>query len=110
MFSSHGGHLTNASQIYPTEIQFNKAQSFDTKAPSSDLDLSITNDTVSSKSYDKGNDLSFRIANFPLLDGDISRPLPMVNIFCSLFVLLVRDFNKRNQFLTFKLLKQDIKL
>ena len=40
-------------QIYPTELQLNKANSSDTEAPFLDLNLSITNGIVSSKSYDK---------------------------------------------------------
>ena len=39
-------------QIYPTELQLNKANSSDTKAPFLDLNLSITNGIVSSKIYD----------------------------------------------------------
>ena len=35
--------------IYPTELQLNKAKSSDTEAPFLDLNLSITNGTVSSK-------------------------------------------------------------
>ena len=37
------------SQIYPTEHQLNKANSFATETPFLDLDLSIMNDIVSSK-------------------------------------------------------------
>ena len=40
-------------QIYPTELQLNKANSSDNKAPFLDLKLSITNGIVSSKIYDK---------------------------------------------------------
>ena len=36
-------------QIYPTELQLNKANSSDTEAPCLDLNLSITNGIVSSK-------------------------------------------------------------
>ena len=43
-------------QIYPTELQLNKANSSDTEAPFLDLNLSITNDIVSSKIYDKWDD------------------------------------------------------
>ena len=39
-------------QIYPNELQLNKANSSDTKAPFLDLNLSITNGIVSSKIYD----------------------------------------------------------
>ena len=39
-------------QIYPTELQLNKANSSDTEAPFLNLNLSITNGIVSSKIYD----------------------------------------------------------
>ena len=39
-------------QIYPTESQINKVNSFDTEASILDLDLSITNGIVSSKLND----------------------------------------------------------
>ena len=60
-------------QIYPTELQLNKANSSDTEAPFLDLNLSITNGIVSSKIYDKRDDLNFEIVNFPFLDGDVPR-------------------------------------
>ena len=44
-------------QIYPTELQLNKANSSDTEAPYLDLNLSIANGIVSSKIYDKRDDL-----------------------------------------------------
>ena len=53
-------------QIYPTELQLNKANSFDTEALFVDLDLSITNGIVYLKFI-----FNFEIANFPFLDGDI---------------------------------------
>ena len=52
-------------QIYPTELQLNKANSFDTEAPFLDLNLSITNAIVSSKIYDKPDDFNVDIVNFP---------------------------------------------
>ena len=60
-------------QIYPTELQLNKANSFDTEAPFLDLNLSITIGIVSSKIYDKRDDFNFEIVNFPFLDGDVPR-------------------------------------
>ena len=66
-------------QIYPTELQLNKANSSDTETPFLDLNLSITNGIVSSKIYDKRDDFNFEIVNFPFLDGDVPH---------SLFVLL----------------------
>ena len=75
-------------QIYPTELQLNKANSSDTEALFLDLNLLITNGIVSSKIYDKRDDFYFEIVNFPFLDGGVPRPLPMVYIFLSLFGLL----------------------
>ena len=59
-------------QIYPTELQLNKANSSDTEAPFLDLNLSITNGIVSSKIYDKRDDFKIEV-NFPFLDGDVPR-------------------------------------
>ena len=41
-------------RIYPTELQLNKANSFDTEAPFLDLNLSIKNGIVSSKNMING--------------------------------------------------------
>ena len=60
-------------QIYPTELQLNKANSSDTEAPFLDLNLSITNGIVPAKIYDKRDDFNFEIVNFPFLDGDVPR-------------------------------------
>ena len=68
-------------QIYPIELQLNKAHSSDTDAPFLDLNLSITNDIASSEIYDKQDDFNFEIVNFPFLDGDFLAPLPLVYIF-----------------------------
>ena len=97
-------------QIYPTELQLNKANSSDTEAPLLDLNLSITNGIVSSKIYDKRDDFDFEIVNFPFLDGDVPRS-PSYGEYISQLIRFSRvcsnviDFNNRNLFLT-KLLKQ----
>ena len=52
------------TQIYPTELQLNKANSTDTEAPFLDLRLSISNVFVSSKRYDKRYDFDLDIVNF----------------------------------------------
>ena len=57
------------SQIYSSELQLNKANASDTE----DAFLSISNDIVSTKIYDKRDDFDFEIVNFPFSDGDISR-------------------------------------
>ena len=53
------------SQIYPSELQLNKANTSYTEAAFLDLHLSISNDTVSTKIYDKRDDFDFEIVNFP---------------------------------------------
>ena len=54
-----------ACQIYPSELQLDKANISDTKAAFLDLHLSISNDIVSTKIYDKRDDFDFEIVNFP---------------------------------------------
>ena len=60
-------------RTYPAECQLNKANSSDIEAPVLDLNLSISNDVVSTKIYDKRDDFYFDIDNFPFLDGDVPR-------------------------------------
>ena len=60
-------------RIYPAELQLNKAKASDTEAAFLDLNLSIHNDIVSTKLYDKRDDYNFDIVNFPFLHGDVPR-------------------------------------
>ena len=53
-------------RIYPTELQLNRANSSDTEAPFLDLNLCISNGTVSTKIYDKRDDFDFDIYSIPL--------------------------------------------
>ena len=75
------------NQIYPPELQLNKANISDTEAPFLDLHLSVANGFVSSKIYDKRDDFDFDIVNFPCLDGDVPR-----RAFFSLVLLMVYTF------------------
>ena len=75
-------------QIYPTELQLNKANSSHTEASFLDLILSITNGIVSSKIYNKRDDFNFEKVNFPFMMEMFLALLPMVYIFLGLFVLL----------------------
>ena len=54
------------SQVYPSELQLNIANTFDTEAAFLDLHLSISNDNVSTKIYDKCDDFDIEIVNFPI--------------------------------------------
>ena len=73
--------------------------------------MSITNGKVSSKIYDKRDDLSFEIVNFPFLDGAVPRS-PSYGVYISQLICFARvcsnvdDFNNKNLFLTAKLLTQ----
>ena len=99
------------NQIYPSELQLNKANTSDTGAPFLVLHLSISNGFVSSKIYDKRDDFDFDIVNFPFLDGDVPHR-PSYGVYISQLIRFARvfshvdDFNTRNKCLTAKLLKQ----
>ena len=96
-------------RIYSAELQLNKANASDTIAAFLDLNISIHNDTVSTKIYDKRDD--FDIVNFPFLDGDVPRR-PSYGVYISQLIRFARssshvnDFNNRNKFLAAKLLQQ----
>ena len=102
---------TMVMQIYLTELQLSKANTSDTKAAFLDLHLSISNDIVSTKIYDKRDDYDFEIVNFPFLDGDVPRSTSY-GVYISQLIRFARvsshvaDFNARNKWLTQKLLKQ----
>ena len=55
-------------QIYPSELQLNKANTCDTEAAFLDLHLSISNDIVSTIIYDKRDDFDFEILMLMFLD------------------------------------------
>ena len=59
------------SQIYPSELQVNKANTSDTEAAFLDLHLSFSYDIVSTKIYDKRDDFDFEMVIFPFLNGDV---------------------------------------
>ena len=86
-------------QNYPSERQWNKANSFDTE----DLHLTISDGFVSFKIYDKRDGFDFDIVNFPFLDRDIPRAtsywiyIPQLIPFARVSSH-VADFNNRNTF------------
>ena len=84
-------------QIYPTELQLNKANYCDTEAPFLDLNLSITNFIVSSKIYDKRDDFNFEIVNFPFLDGDVPRS-PSYGVYISQLIRFARVYSNVDDF------------
>ena len=102
-------------RIYPTELQLNRANSSDTEAPFLDLNLRISNGTVSTKIYDKRDDFDFDIVNFPFLDGDVP-PRTSYGVYIYIYISQLirfarassnlRDFKYRNKALTAKFLRQ----
>ena len=50
------------SQIYPSELQLNITNTSDTEAAFLDLHLSISNDIVSTKIYDKRDDVVLKLS------------------------------------------------
>ena len=74
------------------------------------MHLSISNDYVSTRIYDKRDDFDFEIVNFTILDGDVPRSTSY-GVYISQLVLFARasshiaDFNTRKNLLTQKLLK-----
>ena len=103
---------TMVNQIYPLELQLNKAKTSNTEVAFLDLHLSISNNIVSTKIYDKRDDFDFEIVNFPLLDGNNPR-FTSYGVHISQLIRFARassyvfDFITRNKLLTLKLLKQD---
>ena len=73
--------------------------------------MSISNDIVSTKIFDKCDDFDFETVNFPFLDGNVPRSTTY-GVYISQLICFARafsyvaDFNTRNKLLTQKLLKQ----
>ena len=81
------------NQIYPPELQLNKANTSDTESPFLDLHLSISHGFVSSKIYDKRNDFDFDIVFFFFLVGDVPRR-PSYGVYISQLLRFARILKK----------------
>lgn len=98
-------------EIYPKELILIKANVSNNNAVFLDLHLSVVNNKIYSKIYDKRDDFGFPIVNFPWLDGDVPRA-PCYGIYISQLVRFARacteiaDFHSRNLQLTTKLISQ----
>ena len=67
--------------IYPTELQLNKAITSDKDISFLDLDIKVVGRDVHTSVYDKRDDFGFPIVNFPWFSGDVPRlPSYVVNI------------------------------
>ena len=74
------------NQIYPPELQLNKANTTDTEAPILGLHLSISNGSVSSKIYDKrdGFDFDIMVVNFSVFLDVLRMVYTFRNLLCLL--------------------------
>ena len=97
--------------IYPKELELNKANDNDTNASFLDLQLTINKNKITTKIYDKRDDFSFNIVNYPHLDGDVPKAtsygvyISQLNRFAKACTN-IDDFHLRNLNITKKLLKQ----
>ena len=80
--------VKHIKHIYPSELQYNKANVSDTEVSFLDLHLSISEGFIKIKLFDKRADFHFVMVNFPFLDGDIPRSTSLVLMFLNLFALL----------------------
>ena len=93
------------SQIYPSELQLNKANTSVTEAAFLDLHLSISKDIVSTIIYNKRDNFDFEIVNSSFLVGDLPRSTSY-GVYISQLIRFARassyitDFNTRNKSLT----------
>ena len=96
------------NDIYPKELTLNQANKSNKHCPFLDLDLHICDNKLNTKIYDKRDDFSFPIVNYPFLDGDVPWA-PSYGVYISQLVRFARvcnnvsDFNERNLFITGKL-------
>ena len=77
----------------------------DTETTFLDLNLSVSNDTITAKIYDERDDFDF---NFPFLNGDVIRAT-FYGLYISKligFIIQVNDFNNRSRILTAKFFMQ----
>ena len=99
------------SQIYPSELQLDKANASDADAAFLGLRLSVSDGVVSTGIYDGRDDFDFEVVSFPFLDGDVPRSASC-GVYVSRLVRFagasgcVADFGTRNGLLTRRLLRQ----
>ena len=99
------------NEIYPPELQLNKAYASDTEAPFW-ICISLFQTTLfPRKIYDKRDEFDFDIVIFPILDSDVPHR-PSYGVYISQLIRYARvcshvdGFNTRNECLAAELLKQ----
>ena len=92
-------------KLYPKELQSNKPNASGTEALFLDLNLSISNDILYNKIYDKQIDFDFDILSFPFFYGSNVPPATSQLIRFAKSSSQFSDFDNKNKILTSKLLK-----
>ena len=99
------------SDIYPAELQLNKANTSEKETSFLDLNIKVIGSDIHTSVYDKRGGFGFPIVNFPWLSGDVPR-LPSYGIYISQWVRFARcctsvlDFHSKNLNFFSKLLTQ----
>ena len=99
------------SDIYPAELQLNKANTSDKETSFLDLNIKVIGSHIHTSVYDKRDDFGFPLVNFPWLSGDVPR-LQSYGIYISQLVRFTRcctsvlDFHSKNLQIASKLLTQ----
>ena len=75
--------------IYPTELQLNKAITADKETSFLDFDIKVVGSDVHTSVYDKRDDFGFPIVNFPWFSGNVPR-LPSYVVYISQLVRFAR--------------------
>ena len=97
--------------IYPKELQLNKANTSDKGTSFLDLNIKVFGSDVHTSVYVKRDDFGCPFVNFPWLSGDVPR-LPSYGVYISQLVRFARcctsvsDFNSKNLLITSKILTQ----
>ena len=103
--------MINIPDIYPAELQLNKANTSDKETFFLDLNIKVIGSDIHTSVYDKRDDFGFPIVNFPWLSGVVPR-LPSYGIYISQLLRFARcctsvfDFHSKNLQITSKLLTQ----
>ena len=97
--------------IYPAELQLNKANNSDKETSFLDLNIKVIGSDIHTSVYDKRDDFGFPIVYFPWLSGDVPW-LPSYGIYILQLVRFARcctsvlDFHSKNLQISSKLLTQ----
>ena len=70
------------ADIYPRELQLNKANTSDKEISFFDLNINVIGSNIHTSVYDKHTDFGFPIVNFPWFRSDVHR-LPSYGIYIS---------------------------